>query len=498
MLCTMMLVNFGGCQSSQQGADTASESGSGAQTDGEENIFAYEDESETAPISETIMGMVQSVEGNQFTLSVGDGHFGKGPSGDKPDGEAPNGEAPEDGGVSAKDGGMAEGKTAVLTLVDASVLSSSESDSVSLDDITEGTMLKITFDENGAITAVEVGGKGGQGGEGKPGEQAAGVESYDAVTEYTEDTEVENESFTSSGVDENAIHVSAGANVKLDSITLDRASEESTGGDTSSFYGVGAGLLATDGTVTVKNSTITTDAAGGTGIFAYGSGTVYVSDTKISTGQDTSGGIHAAGGGALYAWDLDVTTEGESSAAIRSDRGGGTMVVEGGSYTSNGVGSPAVYCTADIAVKDAALTASGSEAVCMEGLNSIHLFDCDISGNMSDDPQNDTTWDIIVYQSMSGDAEVGTSTMQIVGGSLTSQNGGLIYTTNTQSNILLSDVDITYAKDSEFFLQCTGNKNQRGWGAEGSNGAQCIFTADEQEMEGNVIWDSISQLDFTW
>ena len=57
-----------------------------------------------------------------------------------------------------------------------------------------------------------------------------------------------------------------------------------------------------------------------------------------------------AGGGTLYGWDLDVETNGESSAAIRSDRGGGTMVVDGGTYVSNGVGSPAIYSTADIAV----------------------------------------------------------------------------------------------------------------------------------------------------
>lgn len=39
------------------------------------------------------------------------------------------------------------------------------------------------------------------------------------------------------------------------------------------------------------------------------------------------------------------------------------MVVDGGSYTSNGTGSPAVYSTADIAVNNADLTANGSEAV---------------------------------------------------------------------------------------------------------------------------------------
>lgn len=287
-----------------------------------------------------------------------------------------------------------------------------------------------------------------------------------------------------------------GAKVSLDNVTVNRTSDDSTGGDNSSFYGVGAALLTTDGTTYIKNSQITTDSAGGAGIFSYGDGKTYVADTKIKTSKDTSGGIHVAGGGTLYAWDLDVETDGESAAAIRSDRGGGTMVVDGGTYTSNGVGSPAVYCTADIAVNNAKLTANGSEAICMEGLNTIHLFDCDITGNMSDLKTNDTTWDIIVYQSMSGDSEVGNSTMQIVGGSLTSKNGGLIYTTNTECDILMSDVDITYADDSEFFLQCTGNTNERGWGNAGANGSQCKFTAENQEMQGKVIWDSISELDF--
>ena len=203
-----------------------------------------------------------------------------------------------------------------------------------------------------------------------------------------------------------------------------------------------------------------------------------------------------AGGGTLYAWDLTVETDGESSAAIRSDRGSGTMVVDGGSYTSNGVGSPAVYSAADITVNNATLTSNGSEAICIEGLNTIRLFDCDLSGDMEDLSQNDCTWNVILYQSMSGDSEVGNSTFEMVGGSLTAGNGGMFYTTNTESTFILSGVDITYPEDSEFFLKCTGNANQRGWGTAGSNGADCHFTAIGQAMEGDVIWDSISQLDF--
>lgn len=372
------------------------------------------------------------------------------------------------------------------------------SEEIELSDIQEGDTVAVTLDEDGSaltitVQSMRMGGTSGMGG---PGGQAQEVTSYDATNEYTEDEIVENASLDSTGTDENAALISNGASVTLDQTTITRKSSDSTGGDSSSFYGVGAAVLATDGEAYVKDSAVTTDSAGGAGIFAYGEGTVYTADTVITTQQDTSGGIHAAGGGTLYAWDLNVETNGESSAAIRSDRGGGTMVIDGGSYVSNGVGSPAVYCTADIAVNNAELTANGSEAVCIEGLNSLRLYNSNLTGNMDDDEQNDTTWTVILYQSMSGDSEIGNSTFQMDGGSITSQNGGLFYTTNTECTIALNDVNITYSDDSEFFLQCTGNNNQRGWGKTGANGSDCHFTASNQNMQGDIIWDSISDLDF--
>lgn len=368
-----------------------------------------------------------------------------------------------------------------------------QTETITLDDISEGDTVSITLDEDGnaeTITVMSMGGGMGQS------PDAGGVDSYAAATEYTSDTEADGETFTSTGTDENAVHILDGAQVTLKNVTADRTSSDSKGGDNSSFYGVGAAILNTDGKAYISGSTVDTDAAGGAGIFSYGDGVTYVSDTTIKTQQDTSGGIHAAGGGTLYAWDLDVETNGESSAAIRSDRGGGTMVVDGGTYTSNGTGSPAIYSTANIAVNNADLTANGSEAVCIEGLNSLHLYNSNLTGNMSDNEQNDCTWNVILYQSMSGDSELGNSTFEMDGGSLTAKNGGMFYTTNTESTFVLSDVDITYAEDNDFFLKCTGNQNQRGWGQSGSNGADCLFTAITQKMEGDIIWDSISKLDF--
>lgn len=392
---------------------------------------------------------------------------------------APDGNAPEKPDGEAPDGSGAN-----------------QSEEITLDDIKEGDIVSITLDDDGNAATITVQSMEMGGGQGGPGGQDSGVDSYAAANEYSSDETVSDTSLESTETNENAALVSNGAEVTFNNDAISRTSSDSQGGDNSSFYGVGAAVLATDGTAYVKDSTITTDSKGGAGLFAYGDGTVYAADTDISTQQDTSGGIHAAGGGKLYAWDLSVETNGESSAAIRSDRGGGTMVVDDGTYTSNGVGSPAVYCTADIAVNNAELTANGSEAVCIEGLNSLRLYNSNLTGNMSDDDQNDTTWTVILYQSMSGDSEVGNSTFQMDGGTITSKNGGLFYTTNTECTIALKDVDITYNDDSEFFLQCTGNNNQRGWGQSGSNGSDCNFTADSQDMKGNVIWDSISDLDF--
>lgn len=467
----------------ERAADEASDESSEKADGSDEN--AQSDEAE----ENVVLGEVKSVSDTEITIAVGTmkemgqpGGNGQGQtititvitkqSGGMQQGQT--GGDGQNGGVPEKPDGDGQG---------------AEAEEISLSDIQEGDIVSITLDEDGNAASITVMSMEMSG-------QSQGVDSYTAVNEYTEDTTVSGETLESTGTDENAALISSGASVTLDNDTITRTSDSSTGGDNSSFYGVGAAVLATDGTAYVKDGSVTTDAAGGAGLFAYGDGTVYASGTTVKTTQDTSGGVHVAGGGTLYGWNLDVETNGESSAAIRSDRGGGTMVIDGGNYVSNGVGSPAIYSTADIAVSNASLTANGSEAVCIEGLNSIHLYDCDLTGNMSDLDQNDNTWTVILYQSMSGDSEVGNSTFQMDGGSLTSENGGVFYTTNTESTITLSNVDINYNDDNEFFLQCTGNTNQRGWGQSGANGADCHFTGISQDMQGNVIWDSISDLDF--
>ena len=337
---------------------------------------------------------------------------------------------------------------------------------------------------------------GGQGGFGGSGTVTQGT----SANTIDADSSVYTETYESDGDDENALRVD-GAEVTLDDITVKKSGGNSSNTEDGDFYGQNAALLATNGaTVSIRNARILSSAQNGNGVFSYGEGTtVNISDSVITTTADNSGGLQTTGGGTTNASDLTIETSGNSSAAIRSDRGGGTVNADGGSYTSNGLNSPAVYSTADTTVKNAALTANNSEALVIEGQNSITLENCTVSGSMSENgtSADENTHNVMIYQSMSGDAEVGTSNFSMTGGSLTGKNGDLFYITNTHSTITLSGVTLNNEDNSANLMTIAGNSASHGWGTAGKNGAQVELTADNQTLTGAITVDSISTLDLT-
>ena len=79
---------------------------------------------------------------------------------------------------------------------------------------------------------------------------------------------------------------------------------------------------------------------------------------------------------------------------------------------------------------------------------------------MSDDKgsSSDTNvHNVMIYQSMSGDAEVGKSTFNMKQGTLTNNNGDLIYVTNTTSDIALENVNIVNNDSDGRLLAVLGN-----------------------------------------
>ena len=389
-----------------------------------------------------------------------------------------------------------------MTLDFSSAEITENGETVTLSDLSEGDVVTVTVGSGTAVTAAEIvsigGGQGGPGGGfGGSGEVTQGS----SANTLTEDGTYSGTTYTSTGDDENALRVD-GATVTLDGITVDKSAGATSNTENGDFYGVNAALLATNGAnVTITNATVTSSAENGNGVFSYGSGTtVNISDSTITTTADNSGGIQTTGGGTTNASNLTVETSGNSSAAIRSDRGGGTVNVDGGTYTSNGYNSPALYSTADITVKNTTLTANHSEALVIEGKNSITLENCTVTGSMSDTQgasSDENVHNVMIYQSMSGDADVGTSTFSMTGGSLTGKNGDLFYVTNTHCVLTLSGVTLRNEDADACLLRAVGNSASRGWGTAGANGAQVEFTADAQTLEGDIVVDTISTLDLT-
>ncbi len=335
-----------------------------------------------------------------------------------------------------------------------------------------------------------------------PGMNNNSKTSYSAVKEITKDETITSGEYESTNSDENAILVSGDVKASVSNITVEKTGD-SDGGDSTSFYGTNSAVLAKGGAnVTIKNATITTDATGANGVFSYGGSattnnsssdntTINISDSKITTSKDNSGGIMTTGGGIMNATNLKITTAGTSSAAIRSDRGGGTVTVNKGTYKTTGKGSPAIYSTADITVKNAKLISTASEGVVIEGKNSVTLENVELTDtNNTLNGQSTTYKNIFLYQSMSGDAASGKAIFTSKNSTITTNKGDSFYVTNTTATINLENNKIVNNDSSGNFLRIQKDS----WGNEGSNGGDVTLNLTKQTAEGNIVVDSISKL----
>ena len=338
---------------------------------------------------------------------------------------------------------------------------------------------------------------GGPGG-GPSGGSSADID-YKGSVEIASSETQEDQIYESTTSDESALLITANDAVVIANPTVTKTGD-SDGGDNCNFYGLNAAVLCKDGAdVTITGGTITSSASGANGVFCYGGNggqngadgdgtTVTVSDTVITTTGSGSGGIMTTGGGITYAYDLTVTTSGQSSAAIRTDRGGGWVYVDGGTYTSNGLGSPTIYSTAEIHVANATLVSNLSEGVCIEGKNSIELTDCDLTANNTQCNGNATFLDtIMIYQSMSGDADSGTSGFTMTGGTLTSKNGHVFHVTNTNAIINLNNVTILNEDVENILLSVCAD----GWSGAGN---VATLNAVNQALSGTILVGSDSTL----
>jgi len=233
-----------------------------------------------------------------------------------------------------------------------------------------------------------------------------------------------------------------------------------------------------------------------------------IENVEITTYSDKSRGLDATYNGIINAKNVIINTNGQSCAALATDRGEGEVHVTNselntGVSKQSGRGSPIIYSTGNITVANSIGTAYVSQIACIEGKNSIELSNCDLSaaagGNRQDNGDYVDLGGVFIYQSMSGDADVGTSTftakdsvLSILSDSDCYESAPMFHVTNTKAIINLEKTELNFGSGT--LLDVSG---QSQWGTVGSNGGELTFNAKDETLDGNIIVDSISSLNMT-
>lgn len=323
----------------------------------------------------------------------------------------------------------------------------------------------------------------------------------EGVVDVSDSQELSNKTLSATSSDESAIVVNDGGSLNATGLTISK-SGDSSNTENSEFYGLNAAVLVQKGSeATIKDTTIKTSATGANAIFSTGeNATLNVSNTKITTTGDSSRGLDATYGGTINANKVTITTSGQHCAAVATDRGEGTVAVKNSILNTNGKGSPCVYSTGNITVSNSKGTATDSSCAVIEGKNSITLNNTKLTsygvGRVDDGIDN---CGVMIYQSMSGDANEGTGTFSATDSTLTISKKSKIYETspmffitNTDAVINLENTKLNYGSNQ--LVTVSGNDGE--WGSQGSNGGNLTLNATNQILNGNISVDNISTASF--
>ena len=311
---------------------------------------------------------------------------------------------------------------------------------------------------------------------------------HNGATEISSDTTNNLQTYSSTEGSQNAFLVTNGTS-KISNAKITKSGNSND--ENSDFYGTNAAVLVKNGTLNIDGGSVTTNGSHANGVFAYANGTINLTNTNIKTTSNNSGAIMVTGGGKLNATNVTAETDGNSSAPIRSDRGGGTMIVNGGKYTANGIGSPVIYSTANVTVNNATLISTKSEGAVVEGKNSITLNNVNLTDtNTTLNGNSETYKNIFIYQSMSGDADEGLASFSAKDSTITTNKGDTIFVTNTKATISLTNNKIINNDSTGAFLRIQSGK----WGRSGSNGGDLTLNANNQIINGDIFVDNISTL----
>ena len=326
------------------------------------------------------------------------------------------------------------------------------------------------------------------------GSQGSDVSASGATT--VTDAQTLSDSYSSTASDESAILVQNGGNATVTGAKITK-SGDSSNTENSEFNGVNAGVLVQkSSTATIKDADISTSAKGANAVFSTGEDSkIYISDSTITTtGESSARGLDATYGGYIEADNVTISTQGGSCATLATDRGEGTVKVKNSKLSTAGAGSPVIYSTGDISITKTTGTATGAQMAVIEGKNSATVTDSTLTASGKGNRGDTDNCGVMIYQSMSGDANEGTgnfsatnSTLSIDSKSDYYKTAPMFFVTNTDAVISLENTKLNFGSGT--LLSAKGTSE---WGNSGSNGGNVTLNASKQELKGNITVDKIS------
>ena len=320
---------------------------------------------------------------------------------------------------------------------------------------------------------------------------------YSSYSATSTNENLSSKTISSKTSDQSVVYVTK-SGITISDSNLNKESGDSSKTENSEFYGVNAAVLVNGGGLTMTGGTITTAAKGANAIVATNNGSVKISGTEItSTASGSARGLHSTFGGKIEATNVKISTKGGSCATLATDRGEGSVSCTGCTLSTAGAGSPLIYSTGDITVSKTTGTATGAQAVVIEGKNTATIKDSsNLKCNGNPNRKDVDKCGIMLYQSMSGDAASGTatfncdqSTIEIQSSSSVYSSAPMFFITNTQAKINLEECTFKYG--SGIFLNAAGTSE---WGTSGSNGGIVTLTLTNQDIEGDIVVDGYSAL----
>ena len=325
-----------------------------------------------------------------------------------------------------------------------------------------------------------------------------GVETQGPLTVSGQIVNKANENYATSSSDTSVVTVTNGGSLSLDNSVIEKSGGDTSNTESSDFTGLNAAVLVNSASfINLTNADITTNAKGANAVFVTGSSSqAYVENVTITTGKDSSRGLDATYSGTIIAHNVTINTSGDHCAATATDRGEGTLYVYDSVLNTNGYGSPSIYSTGNINVYDSMGSATASSIAVIEGKNSITIDGCEFNTySYGRTTHGIDCCAVMIYQSMSGDASVGTGSftstdcvLSVSPESSVYSSAPFFFITNTDAEIYLENTEINYG--SGILINVSGNTGE--WGRSGSNGGDLSFTSVNQVLSGNIYVDSIS------